>query len=155
MICESAADVLVISWDTVSCAKAWDGTGQLKVHCSSEHFTPSWLSTLPKPTHRLSIATSTDTAKGAGCRNVARIISPAGLKEVGYIFLATVPLSRNDGDGVGSSGDVIVGHFAINYHNEADALGIDLAELYAAQVADAEVNPPDWDIQGRQSNVYK
>ena len=58
-------------------------------------------------------------------------------------------------DSVGSSGDVIVGHFAINYHNEAHALGIDLAELYAAQVADAEVNPLEWDIQGRQSNVYK
>ncbi|KAI0266724.1 glycoside hydrolase family 92 protein [Gloeopeniophorella convolvens] len=54
----------------------------------------------------------------------------------------------------GSSGDVIVGHFAINYHNEAQALGIDLQELYAAQVADAEVNPPEWNIQGRQSNVY-
>jgi hypothetical protein len=34
-------------------------------------------------------------------------------------------------------------------------LGIDLAELYAAQIADAEVNPPEWDIQGRQSNIYK
>ncbi|KAF8502129.1 glycoside hydrolase family 92 protein [Russula emetica] len=54
----------------------------------------------------------------------------------------------------GSSGDVIIGHFAINYHNEAHALGIDLAELYDAQIADAEVNPPEWDIQGRQSNVY-
>jgi len=56
---------------------------------------------------------------------------------------------------IGSSGDVIVGHFAINYHNEAKALGIDLAELHAAQLADAEVNPPEWNIQGRQSNVYK
>ncbi|KAI0305662.1 glycoside hydrolase family 92 protein [Multifurca ochricompacta] len=53
-----------------------------------------------------------------------------------------------------SSGDVIVGHFAVNYHNEAEALGIDLEELYAAQVADAEINPPEWNIQGRQSNVY-
>ncbi|KAI0276555.1 glycosyl hydrolase family 92-domain-containing protein [Russula aff. rugulosa BPL654] len=54
----------------------------------------------------------------------------------------------------GSSGDVIIGHFAINYHNEAQALGIDLTELYAAQIADAEVNPPEWDIQGRQSDIY-
>ena len=59
------------------------------------------------------------------------------------------------GGSIGSSGDVIVGHFAINYHNEANALGIDLAELYAAQLADAELNPPEWNIQGRQSNVYK
>ncbi|KAH9946931.1 glycoside hydrolase family 92 protein [Amylocystis lapponica] len=55
----------------------------------------------------------------------------------------------------GSSGDVIVGHFAINYHNEAAALGIDLEQLYAAQIADAEVNPPEWNIQGRQVDVYK
>ncbi|KAH9083636.1 glycoside hydrolase family 92 protein [Lactarius deliciosus] len=58
------------------------------------------------------------------------------------------------GDSTCSSGDVIVGHFAIHYHNEAKALGVDLAELYAAQLADAEVNPLDWNIQGRQSNVY-
>ncbi|KAA1471821.1 glycoside hydrolase family 92 protein [Dentipellis sp. KUC8613] len=55
----------------------------------------------------------------------------------------------------GSSGDIIVGHFAVSYHNEAQKLGIDLNELYAAQVADAEVNPPEWNIEGRQVNVYK
>ncbi|KAJ6629531.1 glycoside hydrolase family 92 protein [Mycena sp. CBHHK59/15] len=54
----------------------------------------------------------------------------------------------------GSSGDVIVGHFATHYHNEAAALGIDLEELYSAAWTDAEVNPPEWNIQGRQSNVY-
>ena len=48
-----------------------------------------------------------------------------------------------------------MGHFAVNYHNEAAALGIDLNELYAAQVADGEVNPPEWNVQGRQVNVYK
>ncbi|TFY63838.1 hypothetical protein EVG20_g6155 [Dentipellis fragilis] len=55
----------------------------------------------------------------------------------------------------GSSGDIIVGHFAVSYHDEAQKLGIDLNELYAAQVADAEVNPPEWNIEGRQVNVYK
>ncbi|KAH9484970.1 putative secreted glycosidase [Psilocybe cubensis] len=54
----------------------------------------------------------------------------------------------------GSSADNIVSHFAINYHNEATQLGIDLNELYAAMVTDAEVNPPEWNIEGRQSNVY-
>ncbi|KAJ6521933.1 glycoside hydrolase family 92 protein [Mycena vulgaris] len=54
----------------------------------------------------------------------------------------------------GSSGDVIVGHFATHYHNEAAALGIDLEELYSAAWTDAEVNPPEWNIQGRQANVY-
>ncbi|TFY80901.1 hypothetical protein EWM64_g3111 [Hericium alpestre] len=56
---------------------------------------------------------------------------------------------------VGSSGDIIVGHFAVSYHNEAQELGIDLNELYAAQIADGEVNPPEWNIEGRQVNVYK
>lgn len=55
----------------------------------------------------------------------------------------------------GSSADNIVGHFAVTYHNEAPALGIDLEELYAAMKADGEVNPPEWNIQGRQVNVYK
>ncbi|KAF7357737.1 Glycoside hydrolase family 92 protein [Mycena venus] len=55
----------------------------------------------------------------------------------------------------GSSADVIVGHFATHYHNEAAALGINLDELYAAAWTDSEVNPPEWNIQGRQSNVYK
>jgi putative alpha-1,2-mannosidase len=55
----------------------------------------------------------------------------------------------------GSSADNIVAHFAVNYHNEATRLGIDLEELYAAQLADGDLNPPEWNIQGRQVNVYK
>jgi hypothetical protein len=56
---------------------------------------------------------------------------------------------------IGSSGDIIVSHFAVNYHNEAQQLGIDLNELYSALVTDGEVNPPEWDIEGRQVDVYK
>ncbi|KAF8813953.1 glycoside hydrolase family 92 protein [Phlegmacium glaucopus] len=55
----------------------------------------------------------------------------------------------------GSSGDSIVSHFAVNYHNEAQQLGINLNELYSALVTDAEVNPPEWNTEGRQVNVYK
>ncbi|KIK09775.1 glycoside hydrolase family 92 protein [Laccaria amethystina LaAM-08-1] len=55
----------------------------------------------------------------------------------------------------GSSADNIVSHFAVNYHNEAKQLEIDLDELYAALVTDGEVNPPEWNIEGRQVNVYK
>ncbi|TFK44237.1 glycoside hydrolase family 92 protein [Crucibulum laeve] len=55
----------------------------------------------------------------------------------------------------GSSADNIVSHFAMNYHNEASELGIDLNELYAALLADGELNPPEWNIEGRQVNVYK
>lgn len=55
----------------------------------------------------------------------------------------------------GSSGDNIVGHFAMNYHNEAAALGIDVNELYSAMLADGDLNPAEWDVQGRQVDVYK
>ncbi|EPQ56942.1 hypothetical protein GLOTRDRAFT_127326 [Gloeophyllum trabeum ATCC 11539] len=55
----------------------------------------------------------------------------------------------------GGDGDNIVAHFAVTYHDEAQALGIDLQELYAAMVADAQVNPPEWNTLGRQVNVYK
>ncbi|KIM83325.1 glycoside hydrolase family 92 protein [Piloderma croceum F 1598] len=55
----------------------------------------------------------------------------------------------------GSSADVIVSHFAVNYHNEARALGIDLDELYAALKADGENNPFEWNTEGRQVNVYQ
>ncbi|KAJ3475019.1 hypothetical protein NLI96_g12105 [Meripilus lineatus] len=54
----------------------------------------------------------------------------------------------------GSSGDNIVGHFAINYHNEAAALGIDLNELYSAMLADGDLKPPQWDVQGREVDAY-
>ncbi|KAL1738916.1 glycoside hydrolase family 92 protein, partial [Schizophyllum fasciatum] len=55
----------------------------------------------------------------------------------------------------GSSADNILSHFAVHYHNEASALGIDLDELYSSILTDGEVNPPEWNIYGRQSNVYK
>lgn len=55
----------------------------------------------------------------------------------------------------GSSADNIVSHFAVNYHNEAERLGINLNDLYSALLADGELNPPEWNIQGRQVNVYK
>ena len=56
---------------------------------------------------------------------------------------------------LGSSADVIVGHFAMTYHNEAQQLGVDLNELYSAMLADANNTPLNWDIEGRQAAVYK
>ena len=87
-----------------------------------------------------------------GCQNVALITYLVGLKEVRksvliYFVLLTIL--------IGSSGDNIVSHFAVNYHNEAKQLGIDLNELYAALLTDGELNPPEWNIEGRQVNVYK
>ncbi|KAI0771821.1 glycoside hydrolase family 92 protein [Irpex lacteus] len=54
----------------------------------------------------------------------------------------------------GSSADPIVGHFAVTYHDEAEALGIDLDDLYSAMLADGNNTPPNWDIEGRQADVY-
>lgn len=57
--------------------------------------------------------------------------------------------------GVGSSGDVIVGHFAMTYHEQAAALGIDLDDLFSAMLADGNNTPLDWDIEGREAGAYK
>jgi hypothetical protein len=54
----------------------------------------------------------------------------------------------------GSSADPIVGHFAVTYHDEAAALGIDLDDLYSALLADGNLTPPNWDIEGRQADAY-
>ena len=56
---------------------------------------------------------------------------------------------------IGSSGDNIVSHFAVNYHNEVKQLGINLNGLYTALSMDGELNPPEWNIEGRQVNIYK
>jgi hypothetical protein len=55
----------------------------------------------------------------------------------------------------GSSGDNIVAHFAVYYHNEAERLGVNLDDLYSALLADGDLNPPEWNTEGRQVNVYK
>ena len=78
-----------------------------------------------------------------------------GWTQGGSSALVLTKLSRFISFCPGSSADNIVSHFAVYYHNEASRLGIDLNELYSALVTDGEVNPPEWNIQGRQVNVYK
>ena len=55
----------------------------------------------------------------------------------------------------GSNGVNILADFAVKYHNEASKLGVDINELYAGLRTDGLVNPPEWDIHGRQVNVYQ
>ncbi|KAF8318019.1 glycoside hydrolase family 92 protein [Clavulina sp. PMI_390] len=55
----------------------------------------------------------------------------------------------------GSDGTNILADFAVKYHNEAAGLGVDINELYNALKSDGEINPPEWNIEGRQVNVYK
>ena len=42
----------------------------------------------------------------------------------------------------------------MTYHDEAEALGIDLNDLYSALLADGNDTPPNWDIEGRQADAY-
>ncbi|KZT08230.1 glycoside hydrolase family 92 protein [Laetiporus sulphureus 93-53] len=55
----------------------------------------------------------------------------------------------------GSNGDPILGEFLVKYYNEAEALNVSTSALYSALLADAEDQPPNWDLQGRQANVWK
>ena len=41
------------------------------------------------------------------------------------------------------------------YHEHLDALNVSATALYQALIADAEVQPPNWDLQGRQANAWK
>ncbi|KAH8112965.1 glycoside hydrolase family 92 protein [Phellopilus nigrolimitatus] len=55
----------------------------------------------------------------------------------------------------GSNGDPILGEFFVKFYEQADALNFSAADLYSALLADAEDQPPDWDLQGRQANIWK
>lgn len=41
------------------------------------------------------------------------------------------------------------------YSDHLAALNISADTLYTALLADAELQPPDWDVQGRQVNIWK
>ncbi|EKM57353.1 glycoside hydrolase family 92 protein [Phanerochaete carnosa HHB-10118-sp] len=55
----------------------------------------------------------------------------------------------------GSNGDPIVAEFFVKYHEHLDTLNVSATALYEALIADAEVQPPNWDLQGRQVNIWK
>ncbi|KAH9903165.1 glycoside hydrolase family 92 protein [Cubamyces lactineus] len=55
----------------------------------------------------------------------------------------------------GSNGDPIVAEFFVKFHEHAQELSVDPDALYQALLADAELQPPNWDLQGRQVNIWK
>ncbi|PCH36943.1 glycoside hydrolase family 92 protein [Wolfiporia cocos MD-104 SS10] len=55
----------------------------------------------------------------------------------------------------GSNGDPILGEFLVKYYEQAEELNVSTSALYAALLADAEDQPPDWDLEGRQANIWK
>ncbi|KAH9846718.1 glycoside hydrolase family 92 protein [Lenzites betulinus] len=55
----------------------------------------------------------------------------------------------------GSNGDPILGEFFVKFADQAESLGVSADALYNALLADAEDQPADWNLQGRQVNVWK
>ncbi|KAI0703902.1 glycoside hydrolase family 92 protein [Cerioporus squamosus] len=55
----------------------------------------------------------------------------------------------------GSNGDPILGEFFVKYAAHASELNVDPDALYKALLADAEDQPPNWNLQGRQANIWK
>ncbi|EPQ50744.1 hypothetical protein GLOTRDRAFT_81814 [Gloeophyllum trabeum ATCC 11539] len=55
----------------------------------------------------------------------------------------------------GSNGDPILGEFFVKYYKQAAALNVSATDLYNALLADAEIQPPNWDLEGRQVNIWK
>jgi hypothetical protein len=45
--------------------------------------------------------------------------------------------------------------FIHRYHEHLAALNVSSDAVYAALIADAELQPPNWDLQGRQANAWK
>ncbi|KLO17793.1 glycoside hydrolase family 92 protein [Schizopora paradoxa] len=52
-------------------------------------------------------------------------------------------------------GDPILSEFFVKFHEEAASLNVSATDLYNALLADAEDQPPNWDLQGRQANIWK
>jgi len=43
----------------------------------------------------------------------------------------------------------------VKYHNQASALNVSATDLYNALLANAENQPPNWNLQGKQANAWK
>ncbi|KAJ6582482.1 glycoside hydrolase family 92 protein [Mycena vulgaris] len=55
----------------------------------------------------------------------------------------------------GSHGDPILAEFFVKFSDHASKLGVSAKDLYTALLADAEDQPPNWNLQGRQADVWK
>ncbi|KAF9558968.1 glycoside hydrolase family 92 protein [Agrocybe pediades] len=55
----------------------------------------------------------------------------------------------------GSNADPILGEFFVKFNKQAAALNVSATDLYNALLADAEIQPPNWNLQGRQANLWK
>lgn len=55
----------------------------------------------------------------------------------------------------GSNGDPILGEFFVKFHEQAAALQVSPDDLYNALLVDAENEPLNWNLQGRQAGFWK
>ncbi|KAF6741810.1 glycosyl hydrolase family 92-domain-containing protein [Ephemerocybe angulata] len=55
----------------------------------------------------------------------------------------------------GSNADPVLGEFFVKFASHAESLGVSPEDLYTALLADAEEEPPNWNVQGRQVGVWK
>ncbi|KAL0573680.1 hypothetical protein V5O48_008277 [Marasmius crinis-equi] len=55
----------------------------------------------------------------------------------------------------GSHGDPILAEFYVKFEKQVAELGVSANDLYEALLADAEDTPKNWNIQGRQADVWK
>ncbi|GJJ11429.1 hypothetical protein Clacol_005662 [Clathrus columnatus] len=54
----------------------------------------------------------------------------------------------------GSNADPILGEFFVKFHKQASTLNVSADDLYTALIVDAEKEPPNWDLQGRQASLW-
>ncbi|KAF9059872.1 glycoside hydrolase family 92 protein [Rhodocollybia butyracea] len=54
----------------------------------------------------------------------------------------------------GSNADPILSEFFVKYHEYAALLNVSASDLYDSLVTDAEVEPGNWDLQGRQATEW-
>ncbi|CAA7263424.1 unnamed protein product [Cyclocybe aegerita] len=55
----------------------------------------------------------------------------------------------------GSNADPILAEFFVKFQKQAETLQVSATDLYDALLADAELQPPNWNLQGRQADLWK
>ncbi|KAI5894878.1 uncharacterized protein SCHCODRAFT_02495315 [Schizophyllum commune H4-8] len=55
----------------------------------------------------------------------------------------------------GSNADPILAEFLVKLQDHVAALDVSADDLYTALLADAEEQPPNWNVQGREANAWK
>ncbi len=75
-----------------------------------------------------------------------------GRKQYASSYLLCAPHADRFHD---ADGDPILAEFFVKFQQQAEALSVPADALYNALLADAELQPPNWDLQGRQANIWK